>query len=75
MFSDCQARVTQLKAQDPRFSLLLRRHAALDQHVRNMKSAKARRAAPVLECIKQEKQQLEAELCAILQAMPAGTPA
>ncbi len=73
MFSDCQARVTQLKAQDPRFSLLLRRHSALAQHVHNMESAKARPAAPVLESIQREKRQLEDELRAMLQAAPAGT--
>lgn len=70
MFSDCHERIAQLKTQDPRFSRLLRRHTVLAQHVLNMESAKARPAQPVLETLKREKQALEGELHALLQAVP-----
>ncbi|MCO5398771.1 hypothetical protein [Ralstonia soli] len=67
MFSDCHERIAQLKAQDAQFSRLVRRYDALNQHVRNMESAKARPALPVLTRLKREKQALEGELRAILQ--------
>ncbi|KMW47783.1 hypothetical protein PQH03_07775 [Ralstonia insidiosa] len=75
MFSDCHERIAKLKTQDPRFSRLLRRHTALEQHVRNMESAKATPAQPVLAMLKREKQVLEGELRAILQGMPVAEAA
>jgi uncharacterized protein YdcH (DUF465 family) len=75
MFSDCHERIAQIKTQDPRVSRLLHRHTALEQHVRNMESAKATPAQPVLDTLKREKQALERELLAILQAVPVAEAA
>jgi len=68
MFSEYRDRISQLKTEDAHFARLLRRHTALDQHVRNMESNIRPPAQPVLDNLKREKLKLTDALYAMLRA-------